>query len=556
MPVGACERSQAGLSLPVVAEASQDILARARALRGAGKHLEALQAYDAVLQLGRPAAEVLYETGCVLAAVGETAQAVSMLERAVAARRDFGDAHNELARACYALGEVDRAMRHLALAERHGNRLEALLNQATLAPQAPASSHRRVLALRRALAVRLASEDAAGSGAAAAPGARSPTIERAVADRHRRDDTGRLRVAYLSPHFHQANYMKPVWGLVNHHDRERFRIHLLHDGDGKKELTGYEAHRDDHLEHVHELDNTALRARIAALGIDILVDLAAYGSPARLGLFIQAPAPVTVGWFNSFATSGLPGLHWIVGDDEVIRRREQFFYSERVARLPLSYLTFDCTQPAPPVVEPPCSGRDYLTFGSLVSQYKITPQVLDTSSGILHRAPRANLLLANRELASRHNRAWLAERFAARGVDPERLLLFGPAEHEDFLRYYDRIDVALDAFPYNGGTTTMEALWQGVPVLTCAGDRWASRTSRTLLRRADLGSWVARSPRAMVRAAVRLAHDPRTPEALATLRRGMRQRLAASSACDTQALAHAMERFYVSAASVVRDRRW
>jgi predicted O-linked N-acetylglucosamine transferase (SPINDLY family) len=118
------------------------------------------------------------------------------------------------------------------------------------------------------------------------------------------------------------------------------------------------------------------------------------------------------------------------------------------------------------------------------------------------------------------------------------------------LKYYDEIDVALDAFPYNGGTTTMEAIWQGVPVLAAAGDRWAARTSQTLLRRTHLAEFVAPStppmpgtPR-MIDAAVALASDRATPSRLAALRQSMRDRLRASPACDTTALARALEAFF------------
>ena len=142
-------------------------------------------------------------------------------------------------------------------------------------------------------------------------------------------------------------------------------------------------------------------------------------------------------------------------------------------------------------------------------------------------------------------RAHVRAQFAAAGVDGARLELDGPAEHAGFLRGYDRIDVALDTFPYNGGTTTTEALWQGVPVLTFPGDRWAARISTSLLRASGLDDWVGADADEYVARAIALATDPATPARLAELRRTMRARLKASPACDVAGFARQMERLYL-----------
>ncbi len=135
--------------------------------------------------------------------------------------------------------------------------------------------------------------------------------------------------------------------------------------------------------------------------------------------------------------------------------------------------------------------------------------------------------------------------FARHGISPDRLVLEGPDEHFGFLATYTRVDVALDTFPYNGGTTTMEALWQGVPVLACAGDRWAARISASLLREAGLGEWVAPDQPAYEEAAIALAADPATPARLEALRASMRARLRAAPVCDAAALARNLEEIYL-----------
>ena len=132
--------------------------------------------------------------------------------------------------------------------------------------------------------------------------------------------------------------------------------------------------------------------------------------------------------------------------------------------------------------------------------------------------------------------------FAQRDISPTRIRLEGPSDHVAFLQTYDKVDIALDTFPYNGGTTTTEAIWQGVPVVTFFGDRWVSRTSASLLRAGTLGDFVAPDLEGYISLAVRLANSP---EALLDLRRSMRSRLEISPVCDTHTFARNMERLYL-----------
>src|SRR5262249_28159630 len=232
-------------------------------------------------------------------------------------------------------------------------------------------------------------------------------------------------------------------------------------------------------------------------------------------------------------------------DDIVVPPAEEGFYTERVLRLSGTYLAFEVLHAVPDVAPPPCTGTDgSLSFGALVSAYKLNDLTLDLWARILRSAPGARLLVRAATLADPSSRAHLLARFANRGIEPERLCLEGGANHFEFLQSYDRVDIALDTFPYNGGTTTTEALWQGVPVLTYAGDRWAARTSASLLHAAGLDAWIARDEDDLVAKAAALAHDPATPIFLANLRAGMRAHLSASAACDTAGLCPELEHVY------------
>jgi predicted O-linked N-acetylglucosamine transferase (SPINDLY family) len=238
---------------------------------------------------------------------------------------------------------------------------------------------------------------------------------------------------------------------------------------------------------------------------------------------------------------------YLIGDENTIPPHEERFYSEKILRVPdASYLTFSVDYPVPPVADPPCLGQTGITFGSLASQYKITNEVIAAWSRILQRTPGSTLLLKNKHLASPATQQFIHGLFRESGVHSERVRLEGPADHYDFLKAYDRIDIALDPFPYNGGTTTTEAIWQGVPIVTFYGDRWAARTSASILRAGGLEEFVAVDVESYIELATRWGCAQDTPDRLASLRRVMRTQVAASSVCDTRSFARAMEELYLS----------
>jgi predicted O-linked N-acetylglucosamine transferase (SPINDLY family) len=288
--------------------------------------------------------------------------------------------------------------------------------------------------------------------------------------------------------------------------------------------------------------NAEVARQIREAGVELLVDLNGYSKVGRMALFALRPAPVQVAWFNHYATSGMDCFDVLYADARVLPPAEEHFCSERVVRVSDCYLAFSVNYPVPDVTPPPCAGLGHVTFGSLAPQYKTTPQTIEVWSTILRASPRARLVLKNTLLSSAEGRQYVLGQFSRCGIDTTRIDLEGPAEHFEFLGKYRDVDVALDTFPYNGGTTTMEALWQGVPVLTFDGDRWASRISASLLHAAGLSEFVAPDLAGYVAQAVAIAEAPDTPARLAELRQAMRERLRQSPACDVQGQARFFER--------------
>ena len=345
--------------------------------------------------------------------------------------------------------------------------------------------------------------------------------------------------------------MKPVFGVINQHDRDRFEIHMLSDGGDPAEASGYVDHADDRIWQINSLSNEQLARHIAAAGLDVLVDLNGYSAQRRLPLFMHRPARRQIGWFNMFATTGMAAFD-CAGRRRMPccrRRRSRSIASASIACLAATWRStcaIRCRTWRRRLVWP----MGYITFGCLGSAYKLTDTVIEAWARIMARRPGARLLLKNGTLDDASNRSDCCGGLRGHGIAAERLLLEGGDEHYEFLRAYARIDVALDTFPYNGGTTTTEALWQGVPVLTFNGDRWASRTSRSLLLAAGLPEWVCNDREGYINAAIRLAHAADTPARLARLRGGLREQVRRSAACDTAGLCRELERLYLRGLNV------
>jgi predicted O-linked N-acetylglucosamine transferase (SPINDLY family) len=345
--------------------------------------------------------------------------------------------------------------------------------------------------------------------------------------------------------------MKPVWALVNAHDRSSFQVYIFSFGPvpggenpGVGVDTAWRPQDADRVYDVGQLSTKALARVIADEEIDLLVDLNGYSDTDRLSLFAMRPAPIIIGWFNMYATTAMPWYDYLIGDRHVVAANEEPDYSERIVRVPGTYLTFDVGYRVPEIAPPPCAAGGRITFGSLCSRYKITPQVICAWCKILDRCRDVRLLLRNADLDNEDERAYLLDQFEQQGVERARIELVERAEHFQFLETYSRIDIALDTFPYNGGTTTTEAIWQGVPVVAFSGQTWASRTSATILREAGLGDWVADDLTGYIELAVRWGGDSSAADRLGELRRSMRERLRASSACDTRSFTRAMESLY------------
>ena len=497
-----------------------------------GKLDEAIAGYQAAVTLDDRFHPAWYAQGCAFETKGNHARAVDCFEQAVSLAPGHAESRHNLGNSLFNLGLIDEALACFAKAIELGAGFVSRTAIATVIPGSPLADNQAVLKARRNWAdTHLPSAERRRPGEPV-PGPR------------------RLRVGYLSSFFAREQWMSPVWGLINAHYRRQIEVHLFSDAP-QKECVGYRPHLLDRFHDITSLSNQAAAERIREAQLDLLIDLNGYSRIDRLAVLALRPAPVQAGWFNYYATSGLSSCDYLIGDNEVIPSSEECYYCEKIVRVPGSYLTFQPPEDMPDVAEPPFTRAGHLTFGCLASSYKLTHPVINCWSLILRGVPYSKLFLKNTSLRFEENRNFLLRRFARHGIGPDRIIMEGPAAHTEFVTAYRNVDIALDTFPYNGGTTTIEALWQGVPVLTFYGDRWAARQGASLLRAAGLPEFVASSMDDYVARAMALGLDRSTPALLGRLRQDLRARISHSPVCDTVAMAGEVERLYQKMTSQV-----
>jgi predicted O-linked N-acetylglucosamine transferase (SPINDLY family) len=275
-------------------------------------------------------------------------------------------------------------------------------------------------------------------------------------------------------------------------------------------------------------DDPALAAQVRADRIDILFDLSGH-TGQRLLVFARKPAPIQATWIGYVGTTGLAAIDYLIADRFHVPPGSEAFYRERILRLPDGYVCFDPPADAAEVGPLPAIANGYLTFGCFNNTAKISPEVIALWAEVLRRVPDSRLMLRYRWLGDDRTRNRYAARFVQKGIGPARLDFAGGLSPAELLATYNQVDVALDPFPYSGGLTTCEALWMGVPVLTCPGETFASRHSLSHLANVGLEELVARDHEDYVERAVKWATDLAW---LAELRQGLRARVAASPLCD------------------------
>lgn len=282
------------------------------------------------------------------------------------------------------------------------------------------------------------------------------------------------------------------------------------------------------------LSDENLARLIRADGIDILIDLAGHTAHNRLPVFAWKPAPVEVSWLGYFATTGLVAMDYLVADSWTLPEAEETNFTEKIWRLPETRLCFTPPDSDIYVAPLPALANGHITFGCFQNPNKISDVVVDLWARVMRTVPGSRLLLKGQQFGETRAMQAVMDRFAARGIDAGSLIFEGSSPHAEYLAAYHRVDISLDTFPFPGGTTTVESLWMGVPVLTLAGTSFLSRQGSGLLINAGLPDWIATDADNYLARAVAHASDlPR----LAALRQGLRQQVLNSPLFEAQRFA-------------------
>ena len=350
------------------------------------------------------------------------------------------------------------------------------------------------------------------------------------------DPGRRLRIGYVAPDFRehcQSLFMIP---LLSHQDRSQFEIYCYGDIPKPDAITERIKGYTDAWRDIAGLSEDAVAEQIQQDRIDILVDLTMHMSNGKALLFDRKPAPIQVAWLAYPGTTGLSAMDYRLTDPYLDPPgQHDDWYSETSIRLPDTFWCYDPLTSLPLPGPLPARKNGHITFGSLNNFCKVTPGTVQAWARVLEAVPGSNLLL----LAPRTRfRQRILDLLADRGITGDRIEFAAPRPRLDYLALYQRVDLGLDTFPYNGHTTSLDSFWMGVPVVTCLGDTVVGRAGWSLLSNLGLRELAAEDLDGFVQISVELAQDlPR----LEALRLDLRRRMEASPLMDGKRFARGME---------------
>jgi predicted O-linked N-acetylglucosamine transferase (SPINDLY family) len=491
--------------LALEAENIDAMLLTARILRRGGGYESAASLYAVILEHVPDSSEAHGGIGACYGVLGKYSEALPHLRQAVALNPDYFEAWSFLAEALVEQGRIGEAIdgfeRSLAIRPYNPTAISKYLFYAVFDPRFDA---RRLFEMNRDWGARVA--------------AQVPAIS-ARPDAH---DARPLRIGYLSDEFYErvtARFMVPV---LDRHDRARFHIACYARNAIRDATTESLAARVDLWRDLSGLDDRAAASAIRADAVDILVICTSYRAETR-AILAYRPAPVQVCYSNLVTTTGLPTVDYLLTETLTDPPGSESVYTEALVRL----TNRNIYQPPagnPDPGPPPCLEAGQVTFASFNNLGKVTPAVVALWSRVLGAVPGSRLVMKSvNRFSDPGAREYFQGLFAGHGVGADRLeLLTGGDDLQTHLTRYRAVDIALDPFPCNGGTTSCEALWMGVPVVTMAGETFMGRQGVNYLTKLGLEDLIARNADDYVAAAARLAADS---ERLASLRATLRGRV-------------------------------
>lgn len=364
-----------------------------------------------------------------------------------------------------------------------------------------------------------------------------------------RDPEKKLRIGFISGGFRQHPVGWMITGALEHLPKEQFEVYCYTTNNIYDSITKRIHARSDMWRSVLGYKDEVIARLIRDDEIDILVELSGHAADSRLKTVILEPAPIIVKWVGGlFNTSGLKAVDYLLSDWYETPAGEEQYYTEKLVRFPDDYICFMPPKYAPEVNELPMEKNGYVTFGCFNNPTKVNTELLDRWAEIMNRVPGSRLFLKSKQYDTKQFTERIVRQLGRQGIERERLIFEGNSTHDVLLGRYNRVDIALDPWPYSGGLSTCEALWMGVPVVTLPGPTFAGRHSTTHLSNAGFADFITSDWDAYVNKAVELASNP---QRLSELRSNLRKQVAASPLCDQPRFG-----FYLAKAFRIMWKQW
>ncbi|MBI2290356.1 MAG: tetratricopeptide repeat protein [Betaproteobacteria bacterium] len=526
---------------PNFAEAHSNL---GNALKDQGKLDAAIENYLEALSISPHDAKAYSNLGLALNDQGKLDAAIENYLKALSIRPDYAEAHYNLGNALKDQGKIDAAVesyrKALSIkpdyADAYSNLLFVYGYQALIDP------HEYLARARNWEQACVPAQDR--QAARHRVFQRSPRAGR------------RLRVGYVSGDYRQHSVSYFVEQLFTHHDRTRIELFAYSTHGQRDAVTDRLQALVEHWVPLVGIPDAAIRERIEADGIDVLIDLSGHTRHDRLGVFARRAAPVQAHYLGYFASTGLTEMDYWIGDEILTPAGTDSHFSEQVWRLPRVWLSYDGKAGAPLIDwHPAQDGTVWL--GSFNNLGKLTPATLALWAKVLHALPEGKLLLKTKELSAISNRQRILDAMSGHGILPDRIELQDSSVTPDWfahMAYYDRLDIALDpAGAVGGGTTNCDALWMAVPVIGLKGDRMASLMTTSMLNAIGRPEWIAHSEAEYIDKVVALARDVEQRKAI---RSSQRSRMASSPLCDARGLAMFLENAYSEMFERWHDRKF
>jgi predicted O-linked N-acetylglucosamine transferase (SPINDLY family) len=532
---------------------------RGNTLNGLGRREQALASYERALAARPDYPKALNNRGLVLSMLGRYEEALASYRTALAIRPNDADLHNNrgialsaLKRNQEALASFDKALtlapdnaavlssRGLVLSKlgRHTDALASYDRALAITPDDTDIHSGRVFVLDLIPGLGFAEHYAARQAWYGALANSRPVQARP--HQNSPDPSHRLRLGYVSGDFCEHSAAATFGAVLRRHDRGSFQVVCYSGVIAEDELTREFRQSADIWRPMQDLSDDALAEQIRADGIDILIDLSGHSAGSRLTMFAHKPAPVQVTAWGHATGTGLPTIDYLFSDPVAVPQTMRPLFAEAIYDLPC-LITFEAPSNAPPVSKLPAQSCGNLTFGCLNRFAKVSPALLEQWARVLQAVPGSRLLLKDSALDEPALQTLARDRLSRCGIAADRIILRGRTPRPEHLATFSEIDIALDPFPQNGGVSTWEALWQGVPVVTVLGNSLPGRLSGAILSAVGLNEWVAKTEDDYVALAINKASDI---AALARLRQELRSAVAASAAGNPLHYTRAVEQGY------------